>query len=155
MCQTAQLRAQGVHNDIVHFAPAKAVAVLQILNSRGKRQRRGHGKKAGKPAPAQNEGQCQADGDEEEHIHQHGAVEFRLILRRLKAVERNEDGLAGLLSSCVDGHVKDRGCRARKEEKIPQPPAQAVLLPEAQIPPQEDQKEHPEQNPLQRLLIDK
>lgn len=146
--------AQGVHEDIIHFAPSQGIAVLEVFYSRREKQGRSHGEKGRKSPVPQYKGQSQPQRDEEEHIHQHGTVQFRLNFRLPEALKRNKYRLTGALPSCVDGHVKNHRHHSNKEKAIGNSPPEAILLPEAQAAPKEDQQKDPEEDTLEGLAVD-
>ena len=151
----AEERTEGVHDDVIHLAPAQGIAVLQIFDPCGEAKRSNNGEERGKSPLSQYEGQGQPQGDKQEHVHQHRAVQFRLDLRLAEAVKGNQNRFAGALPSCVDGHIEDHSRNSRKHCQISQPPAQSAALPVAQIAPEEDQQEHPEEDAVEGLAVDK
>ena len=100
--RSAEKRAQGVADHIVHLRHAESVAVLGTLDSRAERaadERREDDSKPAVPLSRQGVGKRQPQREEEEDVHQHLAVEFGLLPRGGQGGKGGEDQTGAALGA--------------------------------------------------------
>ena len=100
--RSAEKRAQGVADHVVHLRHAESVAVLGILDSRAERaadERCEDDSKPAVPLSRQGVGKRQPQREEEEDVHQHLAVNLRLHPRGGQGGKGGEDQTGATLGA--------------------------------------------------------